>query len=137
METVENHKIVYLICENNYIVEVVGLRQQLKNCGLDVVLLESNNSETLLETHWNILNSCDSCVIYYSSGKENWLKSKVYDIIKSPGLGRLKPNTSNVVVNKSGKQISFGLLEKMNMVNMIVMPELSDEDIKNVLIQKK
>ena len=50
------------------------------------------------------------CIIVYSSQNEQWLNSKLIDIIKAPGIGRTKPfllkailventNNPNITVN--------------------------------------
>ncbi|MCK4745508.1 MAG: hypothetical protein KAT15_00655, partial [Bacteroidales bacterium] len=35
------------------------------------------------------LQACDSAVVYYGNPNRPWLRSKVMDLLKAPGLGRV------------------------------------------------
>ena len=48
--------------------------------------------------HQANLNSCDAVMLYTNNVSEQWLKSKVLDVLKAPGFGRKKTFSSKIVL---------------------------------------
>lgn len=89
---------VYLIYDFPDQLSVKNLRNFLAKEGYFV--LEPDFERTLMERrnkHENNLSTADIILIYY--GRENvlWLRTKLLDVLKSPGLGRIKPQFDSAV----------------------------------------
>ena len=94
---------VYLIYDFPDQLSVKDLRKFLAKEGYFV--LEPNFEGTLIDRrnkHENNLITADIILIYY--GRENilWLRTKLLDILKSPGLGRHKPQFNSAVYVSQG-----------------------------------
>ena len=59
--------------------------------------LEGNPEELRLSHNLN-LKRCDAALMYCGSNKEEWMRSKFKDILKSLGLGREKPISPQAIL---------------------------------------
>lgn len=83
---------VYIIHQKSDEKAVVGLADDLTSKGLVISRLDySGAHESLLREHKLYLRNCDASLIYYGNANRPWLRSKIMDLLKSPGYGRNKP----------------------------------------------
>lgn len=54
--------------------------------------------------HQENLRRCDASIIYFGSSNEDWIKTKLQDLLKAPGFGRLKPMVAKAVYVKGQKE---------------------------------
>jgi hypothetical protein len=89
---------VYLIYDQCDIDRVQSLTEYLFRQGYEVLpsLFEGDGTQ-LLEYHKDSLISADSAVIYYGSGNEFWVHTKLRDLQKAYGYGRTKQWTAKAV----------------------------------------
>jgi hypothetical protein len=92
---------VYLITEEIPSGEVDKLYTTLSSSGLKVLTLDYSEQVGIYARHLQKLRDCDSVIVYQQENNQFWLDSKIRDLIKSPGIGRLKPFKKVVIVCKS------------------------------------
>lgn len=104
-------KFVYLI-KDAEIENLDRFVDEIKKSGLEIVEIESEaNKINMVKQHQFNLVNCEGVVVAFNSNNQQWLKSKLIDIIKSPGIGRTKPfNFKYLLTSKD--LILNGLLEK-------------------------
>lgn len=72
------------------------------NLGREGILTRMLDYQTdqraLLNDHKQYLQSCDGAVIYYEKSNRPWLRSKVMDLLKAPGLGRIRSLESRQIL---------------------------------------
>jgi hypothetical protein len=81
--------LVYLICDKNDLELGHSIENMLKENGFRVIMPEFNNQNlNIVNKHRQNLVSCDSVLIFYGNENDQWFKSKMKDLLKSPGYGR-------------------------------------------------
>ncbi len=97
---------IYLICDQRDMEGIRPLADLLKNEGFEVV---SSSFEgdllNLRERHHKNLSKCDGSIIFLGHAKEEWLKTKIHDILKAPGFGRHKPMKAKAVYLGTAKDL--------------------------------
>jgi len=97
----EKSKSVYLVSNNSSKKEYNSIKQSLLKS--KVKILETTNKASkieLIQEHYYNLVNCDSLLIDYSIENNQWLNSKLSDILKSPGFGRKKDfSAKSVIIN--------------------------------------
>lgn len=90
---------VYVIHNGSNVNRINEIIAELNKQNLNVLhtKLHKNKIELIKEHHRN-LTVCDALLIIYSSDNEQWLDSKLSDVIKSPGIGRKKQYLSKAVL---------------------------------------
>jgi len=83
---------VYLIYDQRDAAEASPWADFLFKQGFEVIrpVFEGDEAE-LREYHEENLRACDAALILYGQGNECWLRRKMRELQKSPGLGRTKP----------------------------------------------
>lgn len=94
----ENISKVYLLTEENELPEIEEIYSTLTLSGLKVYKLDYEEQVGIYARHLQALRDSDAVVIYQTSENQYWLNSKLRDIIKSPGIGRIKPFKKVVLV---------------------------------------
>ncbi|NOZ46559.1 MAG: hypothetical protein GXO79_07220 [Chlorobi bacterium] len=116
-----NVKSIYLICDKTDIENIKPIQEYFRKKHLSIFNSDFTGSEyELLKKHKQKLISADIVFIYYNNNQE-WLVSKVKDIIKSPGFGRTKSFISKVIYFQNSKKPT---LDKFTKENFLI---LSDE----------
>ena len=87
----ENVRKVYLLSERAISEDSDTLFSALLSSGLRVYTLDYNEQIGIYTRHLQMLRHCDSVIIYQQDGNRFWLNSKLRDLIKAPGIGRLSP----------------------------------------------
>jgi hypothetical protein len=80
---------IYLIHSPDDQKEAGELSAGMEKRGLKTSMLDYERDQgSLLNHHKHFLRECAGAVIYYGRPKRQWLRSKVMDLLKAPGLGR-------------------------------------------------
>ncbi len=91
-------KRVYLICTEPDEASLTALDDYLFDQGFEVIRpLFDGEEADLRQDHQTNLCDCDAVLIYYGSGNEAWLRTKLSDLKKAPGYGRTKPFLAKAV----------------------------------------
>jgi hypothetical protein len=86
-----NGKSVYLITTNQKSKTYIDTKAVLSEQKLKVLeTSQKTNKIDLIQEHYFNLANCDAVIIDYSVENEQWLNSKLCDILKAPGFGRKK-----------------------------------------------
>ena len=105
------NKCIYIINNDSNNKSVDEIKKSLQKQNIDHVETQlGRNKIELIKQHHRNLITCDGVIIVYSSQNEQWLNSKLIDIIKAPGIGRTTPfllkailventNNPNITVN--------------------------------------
>ena len=85
-------KMVYLICDIQDLENILALEDFLFANGIEVILPIFEGDETQIrEDHIENLKNCSGVIIFYGSGSEIWLRTKMRDFMKINGYGRTRP----------------------------------------------
>ncbi|MCD6010514.1 MAG: hypothetical protein K0Q79_376 [Flavipsychrobacter sp.] len=129
-----SNKMVYLICDIQDLENIRPLEDFLFNSGVEVVLPIFEGDETQIrEDHIENLKNCAGVIIFYGSGSEIWLRTKMRDFMKINGYGRAKPISFKGVYLAgpvSPTKQRFRTLEA-EVVNG--MEQLPEKELKNIL----
>jgi hypothetical protein len=72
----------------------------------------------LRATHAENLKKCDATLIYYGRENERWIRSKQKELLKSMGMGRIKPMGPQAILIENEFQLNKSL--KLNEEAMIL-----------------
>jgi len=108
-------KNIYVIVDAIDMSKCQPVVSHLKQNGFDVLLpMFEGDIMEVRSVHRNNLNACDSCLIFSDQVSEQWLKSKVLDILKAPGFGRKKDMIGKAIYLSSDKTIDSEYYKKYN-----------------------
>jgi hypothetical protein len=90
---------IYLICDQRDLDNTAELEDILFNEGYEVILpiFEGEESQVRLD-HQENLKTCDAVLIYYGAGNELWMRSKIRELLKIAGYGRINPLEAKGIV---------------------------------------
>jgi hypothetical protein len=89
---------VYLICDQRDEEAIAPLDDFLYDQGFEVIRPLFDDDETQVrQDHLDTLQVCDAVMIYYGSGNEKWLRTKLGDLRKIAGYGRSRPMLAKAV----------------------------------------
>jgi TIR domain-containing protein len=90
---------IYLVCDARDLDAVRPLQQHLFGQGFEVTLPAFEGEEAQLrEDHETQLRDCDALLIYYGAGGELWLRQKLAELRRLPGLGRAAPLRAAAII---------------------------------------
>lgn len=108
-------KIIYLIADRRDVEATDEIQEYLKNQGFNVVSPSyEGDLVDLRYIHQENLRRCDASIIYFGESSEEWIKTKLQDLLKAPGFGRNKPLMAKAVYFKGTKEIDREHYEKNN-----------------------
>lgn len=108
-------KMIYLIADKRDVDEIEDIQVFLKGKGFNVVSPSyEGDLVDLRYIHQENLRRCDASIIYYGNSSEDWIKTKLQDLLKAPGFGREKPMAAKAVYLKGSKEIDTKHYEKNN-----------------------
>jgi len=91
-EEVVVKKTIYLIHDQPEGEKCKVIEDFLRRNGYDVVTTSfEGNPDELRATHAENLKKCDATLIYYGKENDGWIRSKQKELLKSMGMGRVKP----------------------------------------------
>lgn len=90
--------LIYLICDKSDAESSRDLAKALKDKGFEVITsLFEGDLIDLRYLHQENLRRCDASIIYFGKANEQWIKTKLQDLMKAPGFGRIKPLKAKAV----------------------------------------
>ena len=109
-------QLIYLIHDKRDGADSKELEKYLVNQGYNVVSpTYEGDLVDLRYIHQENLRRCDASIIYYGSSTVDWIKTKLQDLLKAPGFGRIKPLKAKAVYIKGDKdRINVNQFEKNN-----------------------
>lgn len=89
---------IYLVCDHVDFEATSALENFLFDQGFEVIpsTFEGDEAE-MREAHKTGLTMCDAAIIYYGQASDNWVRTKMLDLIKAPGYGREQPMLAHLV----------------------------------------
>lgn len=95
--------------------EVQPVIETLKQKGYTVLTPDFDGDlMRVRSTHINNLRSFDAAIIYKGKVNEQWVRMKVLDLLKAPGLGRSKPIKGKAVITRTGSPMNLDAYKKHN-----------------------
>lgn len=111
----DNSEIIYLITDKGDLKHSEPLQEYLKGEGFRVV--SPSYEGDLIDIryiHQENLRRCDASIIYFGEATEEWIKTKLKDLLKAPGFGRNKPMKAKAVYLGGNKDVDLGIYKKNN-----------------------
>lgn len=88
----DDENLIYLICDKLDLDGSKPLMSYLEDKGFGVVSpIYEGDLADIRYVHQENLRRCDASIIYYGRASEDWIKTKLQDLLKAPGFGRVKP----------------------------------------------
>ncbi len=96
--TQSSRRRIYLLCDQIDFEATSSLESFLFEQGFEVMpsTFEGEEAE-MREAHKTGLTVCDAAIIFYGQASDNWVRTKLLDLIKAPGYGRKQPMLANLV----------------------------------------
>lgn len=112
----DRSQLIYLIHDKRDGAESKEIEEFLVKKGFKVVSPSyEGDLVDLRYIHQENLRRCDASIIYYGSSTEDWIKTKLQDLLKAPGFGRVKPLKAKAVYVKGEKEgVNLEQFEKNN-----------------------
>ncbi len=111
----DKSKMIYLIADKRDVSEIDDIQAYLKKQGFNVVSPSyEGDLVDLRYIHQENLRRCDASIIYFGQATEDWIKTKLQDLLKAPGFGREKPLTAKAVYFKGQKDVDMEHYKKNN-----------------------
>lgn len=108
-------KMIYLIADKRDVSEIDDIQTYLKKQGFNVVSPSyEGDLVDLRYIHQENLRRCDASIIYFGQATEDWIKTKLQDLLKAPGFGREKPITAKAVYFNGEKEVDMEHYKKNN-----------------------
>ncbi len=111
----DDSQIIYLISDKSDFKESKTLEEHLKEAGFRVV--HPTYEGDLIDIryiHQENLRRCDASIIYFGQATEEWIKTKLKDLLKAPGFGRNKPLKAKAVYFEGKKEVDLNTYKKNN-----------------------
>lgn len=90
--------IIYLICDQQDKESAKPLHDFLKDKGFNVVTsMFEGEIMDLRYLHQENLRRCDASLIYFGKSSEEWVRTKLQDLLKAPGFGRTRPMRASAI----------------------------------------
>jgi len=105
---VDNRKSnAYLIYDKLDQEEAISVGKELTKSGLNVLHTEfDGNVLELRKLHQEKLKHLDVGIVFKGKVNDNWVRMKILDLLKAPGLGRSKPILGKAVIGGIGAELS-------------------------------
>ena len=111
----DSSKIIYLILDKEDCEEGQLIAKALKKKSFQVVQpIFEGELVDVRYIHQENLKRCDAAIIYFGNTSESWIKTKLQDLMKSPGFGREKKMIAKAVYFKGQKKMDVNYLKKNN-----------------------
>ncbi|MEM9896998.1 MAG: DUF4062 domain-containing protein [Bacteroidota bacterium] len=108
-------KIIYLIADKRDVKQIDEVRNYLSKKGFTVVApTYEGDLVDLRYIHQENLRRCDASLIFYGEASQEWINTKLQDLLKAPGFGRDKPIQAKGVYFKAKREIDTGHFERNN-----------------------
>jgi len=125
----DSGKNIYVIVDAVDIGKCQPIVNYLKKSGYDVLLpMFEGDIMEVRSKHRANLNACDSCLIFSDLVSEQWIKSKVLDILKAPGFGRKKNMNGKAIYITNDKPVDQEYYERYHFSVVRNTSGVFDED---------
>ena len=95
--------------------EVVPIKKELIKAGLNVIEPDfANNPVEMRNYHLEQLKQFDLGIVFQGKVSPNWVKMKLLDMLKAPGLGRQKPILGKAIISGSGVKINKEIFQDID-----------------------
>jgi len=115
----DQSKWVYLISNNSNNDYLEKIRKLLQKENFKLLEVESSNDKIeLIQSHYHNLVKCNALLIDYSVENNQWLNSKLSDIVKSPGFGRKNDFLAkSVLINTKEPPLISVNVQNLDLIN--------------------
>ena len=111
----DKSKIIYLIADRRDVDATTEIQDYLKNKGFSVVSPSyEGDLVDLRYIHQENLRRCDASIIFFGDSTEEWIRTKLQDLLKAPGFGRIKPLMAKAVYFRDSKEVDTEHYKKNN-----------------------
>ncbi|MBV6639712.1 MAG: hypothetical protein KI791_03290 [Cyclobacteriaceae bacterium] len=111
----DGSKVIYLIHDKEDKKGSKPLEEYLTKQGYRVVAPSFDGDLVDIRyIHQENLRKCDASIIYYGQANEEWIKTKLQDLLKAPGFGRDKQLRAKAVYMEGSKEADLNHFEKNN-----------------------
>ncbi len=133
-EKEEKAKMIYLIADRRDVDDSAEIQSYLKKRGFNVVSPSyEGDIVDLRYVHQENLRRCDGSIIYFGQSSEEWIKTKLQDLLKAPGFGRSKPMIAKAVYFKGKKTVNLDHYKKNNAMVLGNSESFTPEHLKPFL----
>ncbi len=128
-------QIIYLIHDKRDGADSKAINDYLEAQGFKVLAPSyEGDLVDLRYVHQENLRRCDASIIYYGSSTEDWIKTKLQDLLKAPGFGRIKPLKAKAVYVEGKKEgVDVKQFEKNNAMVIGMNGKFNPDDLKPFL----
>jgi hypothetical protein len=115
-KTEDTTPLIYLIHDKRDGADSKELEKYLLGQGFKVVSpTYEGDLVDLRYIHQENLRRCDASIIFFGSSNEDWIKTKLQDLLKAPGFGRNKPLKAKAIYVQGTKEgVDVDQFEKSN-----------------------
>ncbi len=112
----EEENLIYLMCDKLDMENSKPLLSYLEGKGFGVVSpVYEGDLVDIRYIHQENLRRCDASIIYYGQASEEWIRTKLQDLLKAPGFGRNKPfKVKAVYVDGKKEALNLQQFERNN-----------------------
>lgn len=112
----DNKNNVYLIYDKIDTDEAVAVGKELTKAGLNVLHNDfEGNVLDLRKLHLEKLRLLDLGIVFKGKVNDNWVRMKLLDLLKAPGLGRTKPILGKAIVGGLGVELNNEVYEEFDL----------------------
>lgn len=131
-------QMIYLISDKRDLKHSESLQEYLTGEGYRVVLPSyEGDLIDIRYIHQENLRRCDASIIYFGDATEEWIKTKLKDLLKAPGFGRNKPLKAKAVYFGGNKEVDPGIYKKNNALILGNNGSFKPEDLNPFLDRLK
>ncbi|MEM7385792.1 MAG: hypothetical protein AAF514_12680, partial [Verrucomicrobiota bacterium] len=88
----KENKLIYLICDPQDERAVEPVEDYFYDLGYEVkVPAFDGDPQTFIKVHQEILTMCAGALIFFGRASNQWVETKLMDLLKAPGFGRKQP----------------------------------------------
>lgn len=131
-------QMIYLISDKKDLKHSKPLQEYLTDSGFRVVAPSyEGDLIDIRYIHQENLRRCDASIIYFGDATEEWIKTKLKDLLKAPGFGRNKPLKAKAVYLQGTKNVDTGIYKKNNALILGNNGSFKPEDLSPFLDRLK
>ncbi len=132
---------VYLICDEYDLDDIVSIEDYLFDKGLEVIIpVFEGEQEDIRLDHQENLKSCDAVLIYFGAGNDLWIRSKSRELLKIAGYGRTNPLKHKAIILAPKTTTSKARFRSrdLNVINFLESQKIEQlEDFVNQILNAK
>jgi hypothetical protein len=124
-------KKIYLVYENNEREHIIKLIKDIDEKDFLVMDIANDSKKNLVSRHINNLIEADAVVIYNGNSGKQWLESKIRDLIKTPGYGKVNRFLAIGII--SDQKLDINITNYLSDYDIIIDKEISSAFLKRFL----